>query len=565
MSTPRHYAHRSSASVISRAAVEQAPSLRPACAPVSDAAALARPVAARLQEARARVDALEGARRATLLRDPARRLAAALMPACRELAGLRTDPAAARDRLFLMARRAAVVGPAGETLAATGGGDRFARAARDLAAAREAVAEGLARRGEKGDPYGPPAPDALRPRRLLGEERHVLLEAFYKAFGRQLCRRRPAEAARSPAGPGSLAEAELCVRFAADQTVPAAFGVGDRWAVVFARGATRGREGKAWGAADDVRSYLAAIDAMLEASAAAAAARQGEGADAATRAAATHINKVVQAMGTGLRTGAQDAVVASTESAWQRVVRDILSAARGVDAVEELVRQVKESRRKNEELGAGEAPEGEHRALRDVAAFARREADLDQSVAHAARAGMLVRELGRRARREIAAEFRQASARQLCSVREHVLERVHNFLHLRLQSIEQTDPQVTGASRAVSDAVAILQDAGKGRGRIGREHAADPRGRGRFPRRRYGLDQGRARRADGDGTAGVNLRRERCARVGAGRVRDGAAAGDGRGVRGGGRGGGREVRGRGLDAGEGAAGGRGGTTGGLRL
>ena len=50
-------------------------------------------------------------------------------------------------------------------------------------------------------------------------------------------------------------------------------------------------------------------------------------------------------------------MIASTESAWQRVVRDILSGARGVDAVEELLRQVKESRRKNEELGAGDAPE----------------------------------------------------------------------------------------------------------------------------------------------------------------------------------------------------------------
>ena len=65
-----------------------------------------------------------------------------------------------------------------------------------------------------------------------------------------------------------------------------------------ARGATRGREGKAWGAANDVRSYLAAIDAMLKASAAAAAPRQGEGADPATRTAATHVNKVLQAMGT---------------------------------------------------------------------------------------------------------------------------------------------------------------------------------------------------------------------------------------------------------------------------
>ena len=119
----------------------------------------------------------------------------------------------------------------------------------------------------------------------------------------------------------------------------------------------------------DVRCYLAALVAILKASAAAAAggARQGKGADAATRTAATHVNKVVQAMGTELRTGAQEAVIASTASAWQRVVRDILSGARGVDAVEGLLHQVKESRRKNEELGAGDAPEGVHAALVRIA------------------------------------------------------------------------------------------------------------------------------------------------------------------------------------------------------
>ena len=74
------------------------------------------------------------------------------MSAYRELPDLCTDPSAGTCRPFMMARSAVMVTSAAETLAATGGGNLFAHASRELAAAREAVADYQGRCGDEDEP-----------------------------------------------------------------------------------------------------------------------------------------------------------------------------------------------------------------------------------------------------------------------------------------------------------------------------------------------------------------------------------------------------------------------------
>lgn len=477
----RYYTHLAAASDVAQASIAQVSALRPAASIVSDCATLAEGVNGRLQATRQRVDALEGARRATLLREAAVRLAEGLPPAYRELVDLCTDPAAARDRLFLMAKRAAVVLPAVERLVANS--DGFAEPAEKLRKAMEEVRTELAKGNEKDDPYGMPVSDSLQLRRFLGDEPTILLDAFCKAFARRLCRQQPSEAALAAAGPAALARSEIFLMFAVDKTVAQAYEVGDRFGEIFgggeedvwsmfavwlsdvldeciaarARGPMRSQDTHSWGAVDQVKSYLAAIERLEKASAAEAANRQRRE-NIPMQTASRHVNEVIHAMVTELRSGVQDALTTSTVSAWQKVVRDIVAGARSIRAVDELISTVRASQQKSMEFGEGHGHEAEEQVLRNAAAFAIREAQHESKIAPAVWAAILIRELGKKVKGVIREEFQVLSENQLAATRERILEHVNNTLHIRLHSIKGLQGGA-GASGALSDAAEILKQA----------------------------------------------------------------------------------------------------------
>lgn len=486
----RYYEHLDATSAAARSCAAQVASLLPTTDAVAECANRAAGVNARLAPAREEVDKLEGARRATLLQSAAHRLSAALLPAYTELADLCTDPAAARKRLFLAAQRAAVVLPAVQKLAPAS--EEFDQAATKLRQAMETVRSEVSARGEADDPYGLAVADAIHLRRLLGDAPEALIDAFCSTFAKQLCADAPSEAARAAAGPGALEQARLHVTFASDRIVPKAFAAGDKFAEIFPQDpddndswdtfvvwlsdvlddavATRARRAMGSGTSgglgdpDEVLAYLAAIDGLLGSSSAAARERVvGGNVSVSAKSAAMHVDKVVQALGAGLRGAVSDALAAHTAAAWQAAVDAVLSGERGADAADDVLRAVREGYSQGADNGESRVTRSEKELLHDVARYATRDLGLGKGLSAEARAGMLLWELGRRSRGGVGAELEEMGERVFTRIREDVLERVSDVLHGRLQMIRRlgSDGLSPSAWRDMGEVVRLLVEAGR--------------------------------------------------------------------------------------------------------
>lgn len=495
-STRRYYQHLDATSIAARSCAEQADSLRPSTEAVVECAKRAKGVNDRLEAARSEVDKLEGARRATLLQSAANQLTSTLLPAYRELADLCTDPTAARDRLFLCAQRAAVVLPAVEQLAPHS--EDFNRAAGALREAMKSTRDEIALRGEVDDPYGLAIHDAMHLRRLLGDNREALINAFCSLFARRLSADAPSEAARAATGPNALAQGRLHLEFARDRVLPKAFTVGDNFAHIFVttpddtdvwhafivwlsdvlddaiaarvRRALSSKDSDKLGDADEARRFFSAVDGLLAASSAAVKQRDENDSGGSHRA-AKHIDEVLQAIGTDLKSRARDVLAANAAAVWQSAVNDFMLGTRGTDVVDDIIRAVQEGCEQEYEGDGKPTKENEIEVLEKVALYSWKVAALTSEVPERVRAGVLLREIDKRYKRGSISGPSEMVSRLFESIREDVVEKVQDSLRTRMDELRRlrasTSERTT--SEEVENVIKLLAQVG----RAGQEHSVE--------------------------------------------------------------------------------------------
>lgn len=200
-STRQYYSNLSSALSATKSAAERTDQLTKKLSALSSTTATCASVTERLSSARKAVDKLDGARRATLLKSAAVILAAELEPSYRSLADLCTDPEPARQHLFVVARRVAVVLPAVKKL---GENDvEFQNVAKQLDTSVQKVRDDIRERGR--DPYALGVVEGIRLRRLLGESEDELMNAYLQEVAEEISNGTPKDSVIMSMDKGSLA------------------------------------------------------------------------------------------------------------------------------------------------------------------------------------------------------------------------------------------------------------------------------------------------------------------------------------------------------------------------
>lgn len=386
-------------------------SLSDAISTLSSTAAVCSKVNARLTDARKGVDKLDGARRATLLKSAAQALELELEPAYRELADLCTDPEPARRRLFLLARRVCVVLPAVKHLADSDA--EFAERARSLERCVAVVRDDISK--QVGDRYGLEVVDAVRLRKLLGEDEESFRDAFFDWMRKELIQALPSEAALK--GLDSVGLASTYVECARDRLLPKLVEIEQQYEQVFeGRG---GEEFVVWLSdlldecvAGRLRRGLKGGDVdvtKLE--------RVLDGIDGLVGRSEGQIGGVVRAMAEELKAGVLGEVRRERDRKWQVIVSEIVKGEKEKEGVEEVIDTVKEIAGSWQEVG--------------LYAFEGAGAD----IGNLGRTGWLLKEIGKRIGGKEGEEMQTMGKGVFCRIREEMLGRIEYILWARMMAI----------------------------------------------------------------------------------------------------------------------------------
>lgn len=408
-----YYTHLLSTRDVSHSVSTLKLSLNDAISALSSTTAVCAAVNARLTDARKDVDRLDGARRATLLKSAAQVLELELEPAYRELADLCTDPEPARQRLFLLARRACVVLPAIRHLAEENA--EFAEHASGLERCVAVVRDDIAK--QVGDRYGLGVVDAVKLRKLLGEEEETLREAFFDWMGKEVMHLLPSEARWK--GLDAVSIAREYVESARDRILPRLVEVELQYEQVFeGRGgeqfvvwlsdlldecvAGRVRRGLKDGVID-----MAQVEKMLE------------GIDELVTRSRGQIGGVVRAMAEGLKTGVLGEVRKERDRKWQIMIEEIMNGETEKERVGDVM----------DEVNCIGGKWG------DIGIYAVQSAGAD--IERMGKAGWILKEMGRKIYGKEGDELRFMGDLVFCRIREEVLGRAEGILRARMATISK--------------------------------------------------------------------------------------------------------------------------------